>query len=113
MVWPEAVVAFYQLLDRNGKTARSTLGEDSRFGDAARQALHFLDEVDLLRPLVVPASPDAGLAALVLSSPEFISPARPGWRSRRARAWPTTAQSEEGKGAKFIFQLPLKDSKGS
>jgi type VI secretion system protein ImpL len=56
---PEAVLEFYQLLERNGKTARSTLSEDSRFGEAARQALHFLDQMDQLRPLVVPASPDA------------------------------------------------------
>ncbi len=55
----EAVTEFYALLDRNGKTARSTLQDDTRFGDSAAQALRFLDDLDKLRPLVVASSPDA------------------------------------------------------
>jgi type VI secretion system protein ImpL len=56
---PEAIVEFFRLYDRNVKTARSTLKEDPRFADSAGPALAFLDEMEAVRPLVVPASADA------------------------------------------------------
>jgi type VI secretion system protein ImpL len=55
----DAVSEFYAVYDRNNKTARGTLREDRRFGEAAVHALDFLDQMEKLRPLVVPASPDA------------------------------------------------------
>jgi type VI secretion system protein ImpL len=55
----EAVAEFFTLFDRNSKIARGTLNADARFGEAAVQALRFLDELGSLRPFVVPASPDA------------------------------------------------------
>jgi type VI secretion system protein ImpL len=49
---PEAITAFFRLLDRNGPSARATLKESPRFGDAGQLALRFLDQMDALRPFV-------------------------------------------------------------
>jgi type VI secretion system protein ImpL len=42
------------VFDRNIKAARGTLQEDRRFGESAKAALTFLDEMERLRPFVVP-----------------------------------------------------------
>jgi type VI secretion system protein ImpL len=57
---PEAVTEFYRLLDRNGGSARTTLKESPRFGDAGQLALQFLDQVEALRPFVSSAGDAAG-----------------------------------------------------
>ncbi|MCX6598766.1 MAG: hypothetical protein NTV70_20635 [Acidobacteria bacterium] len=56
---PEAIAEFYRLLDQTGKTARATLEKSTRFESSRAPALQFLDQMDRLRPLVVPASPEA------------------------------------------------------
>ena len=56
---PEAIAEFYKLLDQTGKTARATLEKSTRFENSRGPALQFLDQMERLRPLVVPASPEA------------------------------------------------------
>lgn len=53
---PEDVTEFYQLFDRNQKRARATLNETTKLGPLAQQAMAFLDMMDQLRPLAVPAA---------------------------------------------------------
>ena len=58
-VTPEAIAEFYKLLDQTGKTARATLKESARFGVSRDRALQFLDQMEQLRPLVLPTGPEA------------------------------------------------------
>jgi type VI secretion system protein ImpL len=51
---PEDIQAFYKLLDRDGKTARSILLANVSFGASRQQAIQFLDQVQGLRPLILP-----------------------------------------------------------
>jgi type VI secretion system protein ImpL len=55
---PEDVTAFYKTIDANSKTARAALEDETRFGEAGRPARQFLDDMDKLRFLVVPATPE-------------------------------------------------------
>jgi type VI secretion system protein ImpL len=55
-VTAEDIQAFYKLLDQNGKTARSILtGSNTSFGESGRQAVQFLDQMEGLRALIIPA----------------------------------------------------------
>jgi type VI secretion system protein ImpL len=56
---PESVIAFYGLFDKNLKGARSALKNNSLFGELSDKALHFLDEMEAIRPLVIPAAANA------------------------------------------------------
>jgi type VI secretion system protein ImpL len=50
---PENIVAFYQLLDRNGENARQTLRQNASLNDSGQLALQFLDQMEALRPFVL------------------------------------------------------------
>ena len=53
---PEAIQAFYKLLEQNGKTARSILtSNNTSFGESGKQAVQFLDQAEGLRALIIPA----------------------------------------------------------
>jgi type VI secretion system protein ImpL len=74
---PEAIVEFYNLLDRNGTLARTTLRENSRFGEAGQLALQFLDQVEALRPFVLFAGDNA-------KEPPFTADVTPHFRVNQA-----------------------------
>jgi type VI secretion system protein ImpL len=75
---PEDIKAFYKVLDQYGKTARAALDDEARFGAVATRARQFLDQVDALRSLVVPSTPETE------KEPPFTLDLIPHFRSNRA-----------------------------
>ena len=75
---PEAIRAFFAEVQRQGKSTRTLLEQDARFGDAAAKAIEFLSEIEALRPLVDPPGTD------VAKEPALSLAFLPQFRTNRA-----------------------------